>query len=29
LIEAVNPLSANEAYSYDALGNRLTSAGVP
>jgi RHS repeat-associated protein len=29
LTEAVNPLGANEAYSYDALGNRLTAAGVP
>ncbi len=29
LTEAVNPLGADEAYSYDALGNRLTSAGVP
>ena len=29
LIEAENPLNADESYSYDALGNRLTSAGVP
>ena len=29
LTEAVNPLGADEAYSYDALGNRLTAAGVP
>jgi RHS repeat-associated protein len=29
LTEAVNPLGADEAYSYDALGNRLTSAGMP
>jgi RHS repeat-associated protein len=28
LIEAENPLSPDESYSYDALGNRLTSAGV-
>jgi RHS repeat-associated protein len=28
LTDAVNPLGADEAYSYDALGNRLTSAGV-
>ena len=29
LTEAVNPLSADEAYTYDALGNRLTAGGVP
>ena len=29
LTAAVNPLGADEAYSYDAVGNRLTAAGVP